>query len=330
MGYITWEFSGMIKKLLFMIALLAPGLAYGVDPSADLSVRIVPPGSPPAVPAPAAAAGFTNPVVQADFTTGSGFWSTPANYIVECGAAASTPQVPATWHFHVGLTFGGGLPCARANIVSDGGLSALQVKVLRGDPGDGSHGRGGLIFPALWGEQNGNSNWMPNAYYIRLTFRFDSQTLTQGGPGAYGDDEFWSTGGSYPGVTTWVDLNVGETQNDNVGNLVRFAGGYWEWQSGGCQGPPFICNLFGTHDPPRFDMTQYHTIEMLWTSDGSSIAASCEWLDANGNYNGPGFLGCGSGSYVNGSNYSEHSRIYYLDMGKVGGVITSDATVWVR
>ncbi len=57
----------MIKKLFFAAALLAPGLVYAADPSANLSVEIVPAGSDPAVPAQAAAAGFTTLAANFDF-----------------------------------------------------------------------------------------------------------------------------------------------------------------------------------------------------------------------------------------------------------------------
>jgi hypothetical protein len=68
------EILDMIKSLFFMAALLAPGLAYGGDPSADLSVQIVlvrtAPSTqcPSTAPAEAQVAGFTTMVVCEDFT----------------------------------------------------------------------------------------------------------------------------------------------------------------------------------------------------------------------------------------------------------------------
>jgi hypothetical protein len=64
----------MIKKLFFLAALLAPGLAYSGNPSADLSVQIVPAGPttssqcPNAAPPEAQSAGFTAMVLCEDFT----------------------------------------------------------------------------------------------------------------------------------------------------------------------------------------------------------------------------------------------------------------------
>src|ERR1700730_16567866 len=69
----------MIKKLFFMAALLAPGLAYGGNPSADLTGQIVPAGSGPPVPAPAAAAGFTTLAGNFDFS--QPLYATQSNWL---------------------------------------------------------------------------------------------------------------------------------------------------------------------------------------------------------------------------------------------------------
>src|SRR5690348_16001070 len=79
----------MIKKLSFMAALWLPGLAYAGNPSADLSVQIVP--APP--PAPAVAAGFTTLTLNADFSTP--FYANKANWL-DCGGATS-PQWYKQW-----------------------------------------------------------------------------------------------------------------------------------------------------------------------------------------------------------------------------------------
>src|SRR6516162_9190616 len=75
----------MIKKLIFTAVLLAPGLAYGGNPSANLTVQIDPAPNPPnsitcdigpnysgSIPAAATQAGFTHCAANYDFTyTGS-------------------------------------------------------------------------------------------------------------------------------------------------------------------------------------------------------------------------------------------------------------------
>jgi hypothetical protein len=76
----------MIKKVLFIGALLVPGLAYGANPSAPLSVEVVPAGSAPAIPAAAQAAGFTTLAANYDFSTP--FYATQSNWL-ECNRASS-------------------------------------------------------------------------------------------------------------------------------------------------------------------------------------------------------------------------------------------------
>jgi hypothetical protein len=53
----------MIKRVFITAALLVPSLAYSANPSANLTVQV-----DPAVPAEAAAAGFTTLAANYDFT----------------------------------------------------------------------------------------------------------------------------------------------------------------------------------------------------------------------------------------------------------------------
>src|SRR5216683_4717012 len=103
-----------------MAALLAPSLACDANPSADLSVQIVP-ASAPAVPAPAQAAGFTTQALNADFTSPA--YANTATYIDNCGATAS-------YRWYLTNRNGqpsDGLPCSQTIITTDGGLSALLI-----------------------------------------------------------------------------------------------------------------------------------------------------------------------------------------------------------
>jgi len=60
----------MVKKLYLITALFVPCLAYAADPSASLSVQVVPPQSGPTIPTQAAAQGYTTLALNADFTQG--------------------------------------------------------------------------------------------------------------------------------------------------------------------------------------------------------------------------------------------------------------------
>src|SRR6187200_3041948 len=75
---------GVLRSLFFLL-LSVPWLAYGANPTADLSVQIVPAGSAPTVPDPAQAAGFTTLSLNADFT--QPFYATQSNWLACAGAA---------------------------------------------------------------------------------------------------------------------------------------------------------------------------------------------------------------------------------------------------
>jgi hypothetical protein len=299
----------MIKKFFLMAALLTPGLAYGDASNTLNGPQVNPAGSDP--PAPATAAGFTTPVMKVDFTTVDSTW--PANNIVECGASESVGGQPSGWHFHIVAPGNISLPCARATIVTDtaagpsGSHQALQFQYLTTDPPANGSGAN-LSWP--YKGFNGNAGpWMPDAYYAKIVFRWDAQTVYQNGNS---DDGWWSTSAS-TGLSTWADLNMGETTYGGATSAGHnsWGGGYWEWVTGGCSpgspSPPH-CNLFAGVTSPVIDFTTYHTFEFLWTQDGSANAAECYWMD--------GVLqNCGSGSFVNSVNYSEHDRIINWAMG---------------
>jgi hypothetical protein len=127
----------MIKGLFFTVALLAPGLAYGGNPSGDLSVEVVPaspngiacdigPAYTGAVPAAAQAAGFTRCAANYDFS--NSFYAARSNWL-DCAGAAN----PQWWN----LSYSGGAvaPCSRFNIIADPafGTNALQSIYLPSD-----------------------------------------------------------------------------------------------------------------------------------------------------------------------------------------------------
>lgn len=306
----------MIKKLFFVaLLLLTPGLAYGLA-SITLPGQVVPGSS---VPAPAAAAGFMTPVLNIDFTSVAGNW--PAHNIVQCGASPSVSGQPSTWVFQ---SFN--IPCPQ--IVNDGGTNALLVQAAAGTPG-----KAGISWPGLSDVGSPPNTWMPNAFYGRFTFHVDTPTLVQGGTNNWGDVEWWSTAGSCC-LTTNLDENMGEATNNSVGQgsgTDTLGGGFWEWTPEGCNPSLRQCNIFGNTFGVNWNLTVYHTIEVLWTTDGSSKVAVCSWLDANGNYNGSAFQGCSSGSLVNSVNYVEHDRVINFDMGEFGGgARASTSNGWIQ
>jgi hypothetical protein len=320
----------MIKKLLLTAALLPPGLAYG---------QVSAPLDPPVIPAPAAAAGFTTPVMLNNFATVASNW--PSQNIVQCGASASVSGQPSTWHFVLQGT-NGAASCAHASLVTDsacGNCQALNFKYPLSDnssPGSGPRQQEGISWPAFTNGSSTVNTWMPNAFYTKITFRFDANTMIQGGTGSWGDNSWWTTSGTCcAAISTSVDENMGETTDSSLGDgqgsgtLTNFGGGYWEWTNFGCEGSSNTCNLFG-YTNATLNMSVYHTLEFLWTNNGSNSSYVCSWVDANGSYSGPGFQGCSGGSLVNSSNYSEHDRVFNIFMGAFNNDMLYNANVYIQ
>jgi hypothetical protein len=120
----------MKKKLFFAAMLVAPSLAYSANPSADLSVKVVPPSSngiacdigpnyTGSIPAAAQAVGFTHCAANYDFS--NSFYATRSNWL-DC-AGATNPQ---WWN----LSYAGTavVPCSRYDIIADPafGTNVLQ------------------------------------------------------------------------------------------------------------------------------------------------------------------------------------------------------------
>ena len=178
----------MIKKIIFTLALLAPGLAYGQTPSASFSDKVVPAGSDPiacdigpnyigSIPAPAQAAGFTHCVANYDFTQTASFtanghpyqWSNVAGWLDGCGAAN-----PLLYDW----TYSGTLqPCSDYNIITDGSTQVLQVTYT---PADNSGPNGQTFVSATSGSSNPNPPGvaMKDGFYAEEVMRLTSATVS--------------------------------------------------------------------------------------------------------------------------------------------------------
>jgi hypothetical protein len=131
----------MIKKLIFTAALLVPSLAYGNNPSANLTVQVKPPLGPPnsiacdigppytgSIPAAAAQAGFTHCAANYDFTQTQSFtdslgthqWSNVSSWLA-CNAQSSGSWL---WTY---MPYVQGVPCNSTyqNVANDGGTQVL-------------------------------------------------------------------------------------------------------------------------------------------------------------------------------------------------------------
>jgi hypothetical protein len=247
----------MIKKLFFTAALLVPGLAYAGNPSAP------PAASDPTVPAPAAAAGFTTQVLNADFTAAQ--WANTATYITNCGAGTALANQPATWTFTFQID-GSMAPCGNSTIVSDGGSNALYMNWPVSQYSAGNAGYN-FTWPSYFhSSQTSATSWLPMEYYVEWTWRSDSGTLNQSGGSNGGHLDLWATSMSESGVCCWTDENhFEEFQPPSTG----FCTSVQAWV-------PFSSSSSACS---TVDMTQYHKIGALLTSDESTNTYLCLFVD---------------------------------------------------
>jgi hypothetical protein len=319
----------MIKKLLLTAALLAPGLAYG-QVSAPLDPPVVPAGQ---VPAPAAAAGFTANVLKADFTTSGNFWSNTANYLINCGAAASVPNQPSTWHFDYRVyQTETTLPCSRTVITTDtggGGNQALELILTTADyaanvSGNPPQTNGYLSFPS---HVTGASTtpWLPNEMYTKVVYREDSSSFNQGvsqGHTVYGADTWWSQSITFGAA--YLDEDYAElapfTPNSCSSSSGAFFGKLWEGPTNNLSSQ--VCSTLS-------DFTQYHALETLITSNENTDITLCEWLDGT-------LTGCTIRPFSlvnnNGFAYTKHDRSVFMSNGVIPAVtaINNDLHVFIK
>jgi hypothetical protein len=270
----------MIKNLFFTAALLAPGLAYAANPSANLPVQIVPAGSNIAcdagptytgsVPAPAGGAGFTTCALNADFS--NSYYSKTATWINECGA--TTP-----WRFYLQGQFGGSVPCNRLTIATDPtfGGTVAHFQYLQNDKATIGQNIFQLAWPGAWLTTTGFPPYLPNEMYYEISFRLSPATLTAGT--AWPIDIWQETTrspcgpGGGPCPPSWVEIDFMEYDDlGQPGSGFKWGGGIIDW--------PYGNPAYGPVTVGATDLSVYHTLRVLITSDESSAISKCTWIDA--------------------------------------------------
>jgi len=237
-----------------MAALLMPGLAHGANPTADLSVQIVPAGSAPAVPAAAQAAGFTTLALNADFSqpeyAGSSWF--------DCGGSENTDKV---WHQDDQLYNDGFPPCSDIVQVNDGGNIVLDLiyragqtphwQALTTKSYDGNHSIS-YPFTGYWEIEYSQAAGINNNF-----------------------TDWWSscTGlPSCPAGNLTLELDYSE-QSNGFGDS-----GYHNWAvPGGCGGHDCVVK------PNNLNTTQYHKWAGLVTTDGTTVWF-CSLYDGSYNF----------------------------------------------
>jgi hypothetical protein len=272
--FISMEFSIMIRRLFFTAALLMPGLAYSANPSANLTVQIVP-GSDPAVPAPAVAAGFTTLIANLDFQNNqvcvgsSCVAASPVTNWLDCSGNDTTKLFHKTFYLGASNTY----PC-NIDIVQDPSTSttALDLQYLTSYPGTyGSSDPFGIKhFVAMSTATNGStiSFTHPSAsFYFEASYRIDNNT--DPGSNASGPDGVWE---SSDNSTCDVDLEPAE--------LWGSSGGFADGGSGVCNvGGPGWQSYNEAILPSGWSVLDYHKYAALRTTNGTNSVMSCPYVD---------------------------------------------------
>ena len=225
------------------------GYAASVSVQAPFSVNVV---SPSAVPAPASAAGFTNLVFSADFTSPA--FSNVSTWL-DCAGASS----PVFWLGGVGTS--NVTPCSVISVGTDQGQQAAILSYLSSYGTNKPQLESASSFPVYPGPPGGKT--FPTFVYIEEKFRVS----VNAGTGVTSAFWYYNNG---PGV----EYDVIETYNSpSFSDSCEH-----NWAPGGNQSGP--CNWFGAvPNFPGWDPTNYHTYGMLITGNGTSAPWYCTYID---------------------------------------------------
>jgi hypothetical protein len=268
---IGFDEVNMIKTLFFIMALLLPGLSYARNPDARFWGQVVP-ADPPSgikcdygpsysgsVPAPAAAAGFTTCALNGDFS--KSFFSKISSWLNPCGGARKKWEF--YWEYSIGANDG---DCSRVGMKTDStiGKRVLHLQEQPNDPTAANQQTWALDWPGR-GWAVAHDILLPvYGYYAEITFRFTPASVGEGGAPA-GPLGWWMN--QWVNGCCWVENDFIEGYDGTKG-----PGGQVGWAYGSA-------HYFARWIHFAFDITKYHTLSALVTSDGSTAVAKCMWLD---------------------------------------------------
>ncbi len=301
----------MIKKLVFIGALLVPGLVYGANPTANLSVQIVPGGSTPAVPPGAQAAGFTTLAANYDFTQ-----PMPANWL---GCQPWDGQ-KHQWYQDSGggaVDTSGKIPCPLITTDPLTGGTVLDIpwkpsygpsanypfnmnQITTASPDSGAYPNN--AFPATF----------PTNYYIEYVFRVQP-TPNVISPG-------FQTQGNYHAAWELFDgggaqFNAYESDTMEMFQIWGLTPGTTIHDWGGTDaGNQYFLASAG------YDPRSYHTWATRRTSDGVSNTGFCIYLD------GPS-RACSTYTHPGGADLTKRVKAILWN-GMVCGSDFSDRSCW--
>ena len=271
----------LILVTVLCLACLTRSDAASVTGQVNLRV-----GPSSTVPAPAAAAGFTNHIVAVDFSSPA--YSNPANWLVNCGASTSVSGNASTWHWYIDLNFTGGAPsnmCNNAAMVADPPYAQVLKFTFPISQGQSGGQTENLEFPAPYtGGSYAHQYWLPTEFYVKVVLRVPQSTWIQPDSSvaylAVAQASVPAGGGVDP--NQWIDTLVQESESNvygaaSHGVINDYPGNYYVTDN--------------QYNWPGGNYTSYQTIEAVITSDESTAEWECIWLNANSNYT-TGFVGC--------------------------------------
>jgi hypothetical protein len=285
----------VVKRLLMVVALLAPAVAYGSDPGNDLSVPILPAASPapppsgggPSPPTEAAKAGFTTLAANYDFSTST--YARQSNWLDWTGTNTNSNFL---WH----NSWPGGQSGCSAKFsptikqTTDGDNKVLDIKFPMSNYSLGQTGN--CNFVAMSTVTYGcNQTSTPGQYspcagaqfpnmYVESVYRVDNGASNVAN--GIGPNGVWTWQSNYNGGSS-LELDFGELYGTMSGPYA--SNGWHNWQAGGgnffwctystsCGGETGNTNLPGGYSP-----TAYHKYGMLLTSDGATAEYACSYID---------------------------------------------------
>jgi hypothetical protein len=279
---LSYGVLNMIKKLIFIAALLAPGLAYGGNPSANLTVQIAPTSDPPnsiacdigpnytgSIPAGAQAAGFTHCAANYDFTSSQfaslSNWldcagaSTPLWYSVPDGTSSDLCSAAGTSMF--AMTSDGSLPqvlgLTYGPTMYSTGIYDTKISTTNRDPfSAGTSFPLGAYYEAVYRTTASAIGWCPSSQTFCVNLAWWN----------------WSLSGntSLNPNPTFIEFDNDEIYSSGSG----MGWGQWNPRAFSSQVTPLVQTVSG------YDASQYGTYGARMASDGRTTVQYCSYFSA--------------------------------------------------
>jgi hypothetical protein len=284
--------SYLMKTLFFAAALLVPGLAYGQNPSADLSVQVVPPGRPSGIacaigpnytgtiPTDAQTAGFTTCALNSDFTTSQ--FATVSNWLGGTNCTFTGIGTPVWFNTDNGH---GAAPCSDIRIITDG--SNGTVADISYTQTDLSAGRLATQLSTVK-QDSSQGHVFPSAVYFEWKGRVTSQSMASyngSTNGSGGSGQFLLFGPFLYGdtaATTAGDHFCEQDFDEFYANPNAVAPGVINaFCSGSIGGPVPSAMQQCTTRCSNFDPTVMHVYGYLATTDGNQKLSVCTYVDGS-------------------------------------------------